>query len=102
MFNIKQLHTDAWNAYNVIPKKFNRTTTKDQTCQVESFNNVLRHYIPRFKRKTHNYSKDKDMIINVLTIFIFLYNKKLLKRLDFINYFNTFDTSIREEGLLLN
>jgi IS1 family transposase len=50
-FSISQLHTDAFSAYNITPDEYNRTKPKDQTCQVESFNNLLRHYVPRLKEK---------------------------------------------------
>jgi hypothetical protein len=48
------------------------------------------------------------MIINVLEIFIFLHNKKILKCLDFKRYFTNFETSNGYQyhkpkvGLLLN
>ena len=75
--NIKNLHTDACKVYNKIPKKYKPTISKDQTTQVESFNSDLRHFLPFLHRKTKNYLKSKELLINRLNLFIYLYNKKI-------------------------
>lgn len=45
-----------------MPKKYNRTTDKSNTTRVESTNNLYRHFVPRFQRRTNNYSKLLEMI----------------------------------------
>jgi IS1 family transposase len=36
--------------------------TKAETCLVESYNSVLRYYLPRLQRKTKCYSKSENML----------------------------------------
>ena len=48
--------------------------SKSETCLVESYNSVLRHYLARLQRKTKCYSKSAEMLrISVML----LINKKL-------------------------
>ncbi len=49
--------------------------TKSETCLVESFNSLIRHYLARFNRKTKRYGKAIDMIYNSI---LMLFNKDLL------------------------
>jgi len=87
---IKNSHTDNCKVYAKIPKRYNHTTTKDKTTQVESFNARLRHFLPFLHRKTKNYAKSIELIIKKLEVFIFLHNKNIKKYLDYQNFFSTF------------
>ena len=87
---IKNLHTDACSVYSIINKKYNPTITKDQTTQVESFNSVLRHYLPFLCRKTKMYSKCIYMLISKLDTFLYLHNKNIKNYLDLNKLICTF------------
>jgi len=57
-YNIKNIHTDNFKAYKkVIGNNYNLTTTKKETTQIESFNSVVRSFLPRFHQKTKCYTK---------------------------------------------
>lgn len=43
--------------------------TKAETYTIEWLNNLLRHYIARFHRKTHCYSKSEFMVNITLALF---------------------------------
>ena len=49
--------------------KNKHTITKAETYTAEWLNNLLRHYIARFHRKTHCYSKSEEMVNLTLTLF---------------------------------
>ena len=47
--------------------------TKSETCLVESYNSLLRHYLARLRRKTKCYSKSTEML--TLSIKLLAYEK---------------------------
>lgn len=71
----KKYYTDYWRPYKQFLPERKHIQSKAETYTVEGLNNVLRHYIARFKRKTHCYSKSLEMIENTLLLFI---NRNLL------------------------
>ena len=80
--NIGTIHTDNLKAYNIVESKYNRTTTKDQTTQIESFNGVNRSFSSALKRKTKAFYKtDKELILR-LTVMFRIYNNKKKQYLD--------------------
>lgn len=62
--------TDYWEPYEAFIPKSKHLQTKAETYTVEGVNNLLRHFIARFHRKTHCYSKSLAMIENTLLLFI--------------------------------
>lgn len=75
--NIINLHTDGYDAYISTPKKYNHTTTKAETWRVEGTNCMFRHYVPRLKRRTLNYSKKYLKLDNMIYLFCLLWNNKI-------------------------
>jgi insertion element IS1 protein InsB len=65
-------HYDVYGQYKIAGRHY---MTKAETCLVESFNSLIRHYLARFNRKTKRYSKSIDMIYNSI---LMLFNKDLL------------------------
>ena len=67
-------------AFSDVPNNFlwciNRQCSKAETCLVESFNSLIRHYLARFNRKTKRYSKAIDMMANSILL---LFHKNLLE-----------------------
>jgi insertion element IS1 protein InsB len=61
----------VYGKYRISKKHY---MTKSETCLVESFNSLIRHYLARFQRRTKRYSKAMDMIYNSILI---LFNKDL-------------------------
>ena len=57
-----QYASDHWKAYKQLIPKDQHVCTKAETYTVEGMNNCLRHYLARFHRKTHGYSKSLKMI----------------------------------------
>ena len=52
-----QYATDAWHAYTGFIPEALHTRSKRETHSIESFNATVRHYLARFHRKAHCYSK---------------------------------------------
>jgi insertion element IS1 protein InsB len=46
-------------------------STKSETCLVESFNGLIRHYLARFQRKTKRYSKCINMVKHSLYLLFY-------------------------------
>ena len=67
--------SDYYPVYDQYPISMQHVRSKSETCLVESFNSLIRHYLARFNRKTKRYSKAIDMIYNSILL---LFNKKLL------------------------
>ena len=65
----KKYYSDYWRPYKAFLPKFKHIQSKAETYTVEGTNNLIRHYIARFKRKTHCYSKSVEMINNTLLLF---------------------------------
>ncbi|QQR77193.1 MAG: IS1 family transposase [Candidatus Moraniibacteriota bacterium] len=64
------LHTsDYWEAYRKFLPQDKHITSKAETFSVEGMNNLLRHFIARFKRRTHCYSKSVVMVLKTLLLF---------------------------------
>jgi insertion element IS1 protein InsB len=63
----------VYGKYRISKKHY---MTKSETCLVESFNSLIRHYLARFQRRTKRYSKAVDMIHNSILI---LFNKNLVR-----------------------
>jgi len=61
--------TDYWEAYTDFIPEEKHTQTKAETFTVEGINNVIRHYLARFHRKTHCYSKAIHMVHASLLLF---------------------------------
>jgi hypothetical protein len=74
--------------------KLKYTLTKDKTTHVESFNSILRGNLPSLVRKTKVVNHSARMLYKKLYLFLFFYNNKIIKYVDF-NYFSfTFTPSI--------
>ena len=61
----------ATDGYKVYPSLLNtelHLKGKDKTYTVEAKNNQIRHYLARFKRKTHCYSKSLEMVVCSLNL----------------------------------
>ena len=63
--------TDHWKVYKKLIPKEKLIQSKAETPRIESKNNTVRHYLARFHRKTHCYTKTKQMLISTLTLFFF-------------------------------
>ena len=99
--NIKQIHTDAYKAYDCMPKKYNRTIDKANTTRVESTNNLYRHFVPRFQRCTNNYSKTLEMIdLSISTMSRFI-NAGIRSYRDFLKIMSS-DTAFDVSSLKLS
>lgn len=77
--NIINVHTDGFDVYISTPKQYNHTTTKAETWRVEGTNCMFRHYVPRLKRRTLNYSKKYKPLEKMVYLFCFLWNNKIKK-----------------------
>ena len=66
--------TDYWEAYEDFIPKEKHTKSKAETYTIEGFNSRIRHFLARFHRKTHCYSKQIYMIESSL---ILLFSKEL-------------------------
>ena len=62
--------TDKYSVYDIIPRH-KRLVGKAHTYTVERMNRLLSHYLARFARKTYCWSKNFNMIIS--SVFLFLY-----------------------------
>jgi insertion element IS1 protein InsB len=62
--------TDKWKIYRQLLPKEKLIQSKKETSQIESKNNLIRHYLPRFHRKTHCYSKAKHMVQATIALFV--------------------------------
>jgi len=74
--NIENIATDGALHYNLIKKMTNikHEVTKSLTTHVESFNNILRTYIPKLNRKSHCYFKSYESAVFKLNYFLYFYN----------------------------
>lgn len=61
--------SDYWEAYAKFIPKEKHLQTKAETFTVEGVNNLLRHFLARFHRKTHCYSKSLQMVHASLVLF---------------------------------
>ena len=61
--------TDYYSVYNKILPKNKLEQSKAKTYTIEGKNNQIRHYLARFHRKTHCYSKNENMIEKSLLLF---------------------------------
>ncbi len=62
--------TDYWEPYLKFIPKDKHLQTKAETYTIEGWNSRLRHFVARFHRRTHCYSKSVEMIDNTLNLFI--------------------------------
>ena len=68
---IKKYYTYGNFRYKEILPNKKLTQTKSETYTIEGLNNIIRHYLARFHRKTHCYSKNEEMIkLSLLLLFI--------------------------------
>ena len=66
--------TDFWKAYtNFIPWR-KHVQSKAETCMIEGYNSLIRHFLSPFTRRTKEYSKSKRMIYLSLIIFMHKWN----------------------------
>lgn len=64
------VHTsDYWEAYTKFLPKNKHMITKAETFSVEGMNNLLRHFVARFHRRMHCYSKSAVMVVTTLFLF---------------------------------
>ena len=63
--------SDYWKAYEDFIPKNKHIQSKAETFTVEGMNNQLRHYMARFHRKTHCYSKSIEMVENTILLFMY-------------------------------
>jgi IS1 family transposase len=78
---IKYVCTDGNFAYNTIlptyslkkddPEIVKHIVNKGETCLVESFNSLLRHYIPCLARKTKAFAKSEKGLHRAMKFFMF-------------------------------
>ena len=61
--------TDKWKIYKKLLPKEKHLASKKETQAIESVNATVRHYLARFHRRTHCYTKSKAMLIASLTLF---------------------------------
>jgi len=54
--------TDHWKAYAVFLPETIHTQSKAETYTVEGYNNILRHFLARLRRKTKCYTKSLEML----------------------------------------
>ena len=76
------LYTDFWEAYQNVLVKYNHHAvgkSSGQTNHVERWNNTLRQRLGRFVRKTLSFSKSEEMHYLQLKLFIYYYNKTVIK-----------------------
>lgn len=66
--------SDHWNSYDNFLPPWRHGKGKSFTHVIESFNATVRHYLARFHRKTHCYSKYAEMV--ELSLWL-LFNKDL-------------------------
>jgi len=71
----EKYYSDYWEAYQKFLPKEKHIQSKAETFTVEGMNNQLRHYIARFHRKTHCYSKSIEMVENTILLFM---NKEMV------------------------
>lgn len=94
MYNtINQYHTDNFGNYKTYFKMNNMsnyTLTKDNTTQVESFNSILRGFVPALVRKTKCVTHSISNLYKRLHLFLFFYNKKVKNYFLFRNICNIF------------
>ena len=60
--------TDHWKIYTKLIPEDKLVQSKAETQRIESTNNKVRHYLKRFNRKTHCYTKTKHMLLATLTL----------------------------------
>jgi insertion element IS1 protein InsB len=72
-YKAKQYCTDGLLAYKIIIPEEKHVVGKAGTYTIEGLNNVIRHYLARFHRRTHCYSKSVEMMICSLNL---LFRKK--------------------------
>ena len=72
----KQYCTDYWQAYESFVAADKHTVSKKETYTIESYNNLIRHYLARFNRRTHCYSKSEQLLSCLLTLFFHKLNSK--------------------------
>ena len=73
---VNTYYTDYWWVYETFLEIHKHIQTKAETYTIEWLNNLLRHYIARFHRKTHCYSKSEEMVH--LTLGLFSMKKEML------------------------
>ena len=61
-YKVRILCTDGYEGYGYYKLADRHVVSKSETCLVESFNSLIRHYLARFNRRTKRYSKAIDMI----------------------------------------
>ena len=87
----KNYHTDGFKEYDVFfnhikeNQDIKHTTTKNQTTQVESFNSVLRNYVPSLTRRTKVVNRSNTMLYKITYAVCALYNRKIKSFNDFLN-----------------
>lgn len=74
-YNIEISCSDYYAVYDQYPIAKKHVSSKAETCLVESFNSLIRHYLARFNRKTKRYIKAVDMMANSILL---LFHKSLL------------------------
>jgi insertion element IS1 protein InsB len=76
--NIEYAATDGALHYKLLDKFTNikHEVTKSLTTHVESFNNLLRCYIPELGRKSHCYFKNYESALLKINYFLYIYNSR--------------------------
>lgn len=69
--------TDHWKCYDEILKSEFHISSKAETYTVEGYNNRVRHYLARFRRKAKCYSKAEHMIEKSLNLLFLKLNNEL-------------------------
>jgi insertion element IS1 protein InsB len=66
---IGKVMTDHWRAYTEFLPKGIHTQSKAETCTVEGYNSIFRHFLARLRRKPKCYSKSLEMLKYILLSF---------------------------------
>ena len=74
----KMYYTDHWEAYKCVLPEKKHISSKAETYTIEGVNSTVRHYLARFHRRTHCYSKSLEMLIYSLNLFFNKRNNKCI------------------------
>ena len=66
---VNKYFSDYWTPYKKFLPANKHRQTKAETYTIEGWNSTLRHYIARFHRRTHCYSKSTQMVKTSLYLF---------------------------------
>ncbi|WP_156811130.1 IS1 family transposase [Methanomethylovorans hollandica] len=74
---IEKVMTDHWKAYAEFLPETIHTQSKAETCTVEGYNSILRHFLARLRKKTKCYTKSLEMLKYSVLLLMKYRNKEL-------------------------